>query len=135
MNIFTTIITNLPDILFIIFILSALALGIYQWIKKIKPSMKDMTEEERVAYITRLLTNLVPIALSLVTRAEIEWGGKTGPIKRSQVIAQLYSYIPDEYKKYITEDNLDAIIEKALVQAENIWESNVKVKSRIEKGV
>ena len=31
---------------------------------------------------------------------------------------------PDEYKKYITEDNLDSIINKALEEAERLWANN-----------
>ena len=34
--------------------------------------------------------------------------------------------IPDEYKKYITEDNLDSIINKALEEAES-WANNPRV--------
>ena len=80
-----------------------------------------------MAYITRLLTNLVPIALVLVTDAEIQFGGGTGPLKRSYVIDELYKRIPDEYKKYITEDNLDSIINKALEEAERLWVNNPRV--------
>ena len=34
---------------------------------------------------------------------------------------------PDEYKKYITEDNLDAIINRALEEAEKLWASNPRI--------
>ena len=82
---------------------------------------------EKMAYITRLLTNLVPIALVLVTEAEIQvwWWNRT--FKRSYVIDELYKRIPDEYKKYITEDNLDSIINKALEEAERLWANNPRV--------
>ena len=83
---------------------------------------------ERIAYITRILTNLAPIALVLVTNAEIQFGGGTGQLKRSYVIDELYKRIPDEYKKYITEENLDAIVTKALEEAEKLWSVNNKVK-------
>ena len=62
-----------------------------------------MSFQERLAYITRF-TNLAPIALVLVTDAEIEFGNGTGPLKRSYVMDELYKRIPDEYKKYITEE-------------------------------
>ena len=54
----------------------------------------------------------------LVTDAEIQFGGKTGQLKRSYVIDELYKRIPDEYKKFITEENLDSIINKVLPEAE-----------------
>lgn len=134
MNIINFIIRNWQDIIVVIIFVVGFATAITQWLKKIVPIFKNMTDAEKVAYVTRLLTNLVPIALVLVTDAEITWGGKTGPIKRSQVIGQLYSYIPDEYKKYVTEENLDTIIEKALEQAEQIWENNPNIRKLIKTG-
>ena len=116
------------DILVIILLIVSLIAGVNQWVKKNGPILKQMSVQERVAYITRLLTNLAPIALVLVTDAEIEFGGGTGPLKRSYVIDELYKRIPDEYKKYITEENLDAVIKIALEQAEKLWEENEKVK-------
>lgn len=116
------------DILVVILLIVSVIAGVNQWVKKNGPILKQMSVQERVAYITRLLTNLAPIALVLVTDAEIEFGGGTGPLKRSYVIDELYKRIPDEYKKYITEENLDAVIKVALEQAEKLWEENEKVK-------
>ena len=116
------------DILVVILLIVSVIAGVNQWVKKNGPILKQMSVQERVAYITRLLTNLAPIALVLVTDAEIEFGGGTGPLKRSYVIDELYKRIPDEYKKYITEENLDAVIKIALEQAEKLWEENEKVK-------
>lgn len=116
------------DILVVILLIVSIIAGVNQWVKKNGPILKQMSVQERVAYITRLLTNLAPIALVLVTDAEIEFGGGTGPLKRSYVIDELYKRIPDEYKKYITEENLDAVIKIALEQAEKLWEENEKVK-------
>ena len=117
------------DILVIILLIVSAVVGVGQWVKKNGPILKQMSVQERIAYITRLLTNLAPIALVLVTDAEIEFGGGTGPLKRSYVIDELYKRIPDEYKKYITEDNLDAVLKTALEQAEKLWEENSSVKS------
>lgn len=116
------------DILVVILLIMSGIAGINQWIKKNGPIFKQMSLHERIAYITRLLTNLAPIALVLVTDAEIQFGGGTGQLKRSYVIDELYKRIPDDYKKYITEDNLDAIINKALEEAEKLWSGNPKVK-------
>lgn len=115
------------DILVIILLIMSGIAGINQWVKRNGPILKGMSVQERVAYIKRLLTNLAPIALVLVTDAEIEFGGGTGQLKRSYVIDELYRRIPDEYKKYITEDNLDTIINKALDEAEKLWNDNPKV--------
>ena len=122
------------DILVVILLLVSVVTGLNKWVKKNGPLFKEMSAAEKIAYITRLLQNLVPIALVLVTDAEIAFGGGTGQLKRSYVIDELYKRIPDEYKKYITEDNLDSIINKALEEAEKIWSTNTKVKELVYGG-
>lgn len=115
------------DILVVILLFVSVMTGLTKWTAKYGPIFEKMSLGEKMAYITRLLTNLVPIALVLVTEAEIQFGGGTGPLKRSYVIDELYKRIPDEYKKYITEDNLDSIINKALEEAEKLWANNPRV--------
>lgn len=119
------------DILVVFLLIVSGIAGANQWIKRNGPIFKEMSVQERIAYITRLLTNLTPIALVLVTDAEIEFGPGTGKLKRSYVIDELYKRIPDDYKKYITEDNLDAIINKALDEAERLWGENVNIKNMV----
>ena len=123
------------DILVVTLLGVSVVTGLNKWVKKNGPIFKEMSAAEKIAYITRLLQNLVPIALVLVTDAEIAFGGGTGQLKRSYVIDELYKRIPDEYKKYITEDNLDSIINKALEEAEKIWSTNTKVKELVYGGV
>ena len=123
------------DILVVTLLGVSVVTGLNKWVKKNGPIFKEMSAAEKIAYITRLLQNLVPIALVLVTDAEIAYGGGTGQLKRSYVIDELYKRIPDEYKKYITEDNLDSIINKALEEAEKIWSTNTKVKELVYGGV
>ncbi|MDX9917311.1 MAG: hypothetical protein RBT15_04770 [Gudongella sp.] len=123
---------NWHDILAVILLVVSIIVVLEKWIQKNGPLFKKMSLAEKFAYITRLLQNLVPIALVLVTDAEIEFGGGTGPLKRSYVIAELYKLIPDEYKKYITEENLDQIINKALEEAERLWAENPKIKAMME---
>lgn len=115
------------DILVVVLLIASIITGISKWTAKHGPILEKMSLGEKMAYITRLLTNLVPIALVLVTEAEIQFGGGTGTLKRSYVIDELYKRIPDEYKKYITEDNLDSIINKALEEAERLWANNPRV--------
>ena len=131
MNILLFLAHNWHDILVVILLTVSIITGVNQWILKNGPILKKMSVAERIAYITRILKNLAPIALVLVTDAEIEFGGGTGQLKRSYVIAELYKLIPDEYKKYITEENLDAIINKALDEAEKLWADNPHVKTLV----
>lgn len=128
MDVLSFIAKHWHDILVVILLVASIITGLNQWVKKNGPIIKEMTLQERIAYITRLLTNLAPIALVLVTDAEIDFGGGTGALKRSQVIDQLYMRIPDDYKKYITVDNLDMIIDKALEEAEKLWTTNPDIK-------
>lgn len=125
MDILKKVLENWDNILTII-VLGLLAMNT---IRNTSKRLEEMSPEERKAYIKRLLENLIPIALVLVTDAEIDMGGGTGKLKRSRVIDELYKRIPDEYKKYVTEDNLDAIINRALVEAERLWKDNRKVQS------
>jgi hypothetical protein len=132
MNIVLFLMNNWQDVFVVILLILSVVTGIHKWIAKNGPLFQKMTALEKIAYVTRLLQNLVPIALVLVTNAEIEFGGGTGKLKRSYVIDELYKRIPDEYKKYITEDNLDTIINEALEDAEKLWENNSKVKSIVK---
>ena len=131
MNILLFLAHNWHDILVVILLAVSIITGVNQWVLKNGPILKKMSVAERIAYITRILKNLAPIALVLVTDAEIEFGGGTGQLKRSYVIAELYKLIPDEYKKYITEENLDTIINKALDEAEKLWADNPHVKTLV----
>ena len=106
MNVLLFLAEYWQDILVVILINAVVAssiTGLNKWTKKNGPILAQMTVQEKIAYTTRLLTNLAPIALALVTKAEIDYGGGTGVLKRSYVIDELYKRIPDEYKKYITE--------------------------------
>lgn len=84
----------------------------------------SLSNEEKIALTRRLLTNLTPIALYLVTEAEVKFGEETGQLKRAYVIDQLYARMPEIFKPYITEANLDIILEMALSSAKVMWEEN-----------
>ena len=134
MNVLLFLAEYWQDILVVILIVASSITGLNQWAKKNGPLLAQMSVQEKRAYTTMLLTNRAPIALVLVTKAEIDYGGGTGVLKRSYVIDELYKRIPDEYKKYITEDNLDSIINAALIQAEKIWNENPNVKKIVQQG-
>lgn len=104
------------------FLLIATALlGVYFVAKRLRNQWLLMTDEEREASTERILRNLVPIAIGFVTDAEKEFGAGTGAIKKSVVIGKLYALIPDEYKRFVTEDNLAAIVRVALTDAQILW--------------
>lgn len=132
MHILRFIADNWNDILVAILLIAACYTGIRQWIKVKGPLFMSMSGPEKIAYITRLLTNLIPSAWTLITDAEVKFGGGTGVLKRAYVIDELYKRIPDEYKKYITEDNLDSIINKVLPEVKKLWAENTAVKSLME---
>jgi len=117
-----------------IIIVLLVAVGVGLFIFKNWQKFTSMSTEEKIAYIKRLLTNLSPIALKLVTDAEVLFGSGTGKLKRSLVLDALYTRIPDEYKKYVTEENLDAILEAALAEAKLLWEQNENVKKLMTGG-
>ncbi len=132
MNVFKFVVANWTDILVLLVLIVSAIIGIKQWIKVKGPIFNKMSSTEKIAYVTRLITNLVPIAMALVTDAEITYGGGTGVLKRSTVIEKLYTLIPDEYKMYVTEDNLDAVINKVLPEAKKLWEENAQIKAFVE---
>ena len=115
--------TYWDDILVVLILLVSFGLAVKKW----WPNWQTMSSAEKAAYVSRLLQNLIPIALGLVTE-----GGGTGKIKRAYVIDELYSRIPDEFKPYITEQNLDAILIKALDEAKVLWEENTQIKALIK---
>jgi len=133
MNILKFIFANWDEFLAGMVLIAAAITGIKRWVKIKGPVFNAMSSEEKISYIKRLLTNLVPIALVLVTDAEITFGGGTGTLKRSYVIDELYKRIPDEYKKYITEDNLDSIINTVLPEAEKLWTENPQIKQLMKE--
>lgn len=135
MNVFKFVVSNWTDILVFLVLIASAIVGIRQWIKVKGPIFQKMSPAEKIAYVTRLITNLVPIAMVLVTDAEIDYGNGTGVLKRSRVIEQLYTLIPDEYKPYVTEENLDAVINKVLPEAKKLWEENEQIKAIVQSGV
>lgn len=120
--------TYWDDILVVLILLVSFGFAVKKW----WPNWQTMSSAEKAAYVSRLLQNLIPIALGLVTEAETQYGGGTGKIKRAYVIDELYSRIPDEFKPYITEQNLDAILIKALDEAKVLWEENTQIKALIK---
>lgn len=53
------------------------------------------------------------LVLSLVVNAEKEYGAKTGPIKKSDVTAKIYSMLPTASKLLISSGTVSDLIEEA----------------------
>lgn len=76
---------------------------------------------EKMAETKRVLETLAVIAVHYINKAEIRFGDKTGKLKRAWVMEQLYAMVPDSIKPFVTDENLRAIVEFALTEAEKMW--------------
>lgn len=111
--------------------------AIYLKAKKTWEDWQKMTEDEKQKELERQIEIakkiLAELILSLVSRAEIEWkdeGAKLGPIKRAQVIEEVFEQLP--VLAYVTDQEellayIDELIDKALVI--------VREKIRTESGI
>lgn len=111
--------------------------AIYLKAKKTWEDWQKMTEEEKQKELEKQIEAakkiLAELILSLVSRAEIEWkdeGSKLGPIKRAQVIEEVFEQLP--VLTYVTDQEellayIDELIDKALVI--------VREKIRTESGI
>lgn len=73
------------------------------------------------------------ILFYLVTKAEAEFGGGTGQIKYSAVVTWIYERIPSIVKFFLTEKELDRLIEAAVEEMKKYLENNEKAKKVIMK--
>ncbi len=72
---------------------------------------------------------------ALVTDAEKSFGGGTGKLKRSAVIAWIYEKLPSWLRPILTKNLLGGIIDKAVELAKPIWNTNEDIKAYIASGV
>ncbi len=63
---------------------------------------------------------------SLVTEAEKIYGGKTGQIKLMYVVRKIHSKMPVILKMFLSEKQLEKIIENVLRKAKKSWSENIK---------
>lgn len=64
------------------------------------------------------------IIFSLVTEAEKKFGGGTGAAKLAAVIEWVYPKIPAVIRLFISEAQLEKLIERVLADAKERWEKN-----------
>lgn len=117
----------------IILNLVAIAKGVAAIVKSIQDA-KSATEEEKQAAKDAIIKNLQQVIFGWVTDAEKDLGGGTGKLKASKVAAMIYQYIPDELKPLFTPQEIQDMIDTALVAAKEYWEKNGKAKEYIESG-
>lgn len=67
------------------------------------------------------------ILFGLVTWAEREYGGRTGALKLAAVIEKAYPHIPAIVRIFITEKQVEQMVDKALEAAKLKWEKNPKL--------
>ena len=68
---------------------------------------------------------------SLVTEAEKQYGGGTGELKLSSVVAQIYEKLPS-LSRFIPVKTLEKWVNEGLEDAKKKWEANTKVATYIE---
>lgn len=105
MRIIEFIILNWSDILFV---LSVLIIVIY-------------------SSFTNNLDYLRAELFSLVTEAEKIYGGKTGKIKLMYVVKKIHSKMPVILKTFLSEKQLEKIIEKVLEKSKKIWSEKSEI--------
>lgn len=64
---------------------------------------------------------------SLVTEAEKIYGGKTGQAKLMYVVKKISSKMPAVLKIFLSEKQLEKIIETVLEKAKNLWSESGKI--------
>jgi hypothetical protein len=66
-------------------------------------------------------------ALSLVIGAEIEYGGGTGVLKKSDVTAKIYAMLPTISKLLISSSTISELIEEAKEKMDSLIEANTDI--------
>lgn len=137
MEAITRLLTWIRDNWTAIVAIIGLLYAIYLKAKKTWEDWQKMTEEEKQKELEKQIEAakkiLAELILSLVSRAEIEWkdeGSKLGPIKRAQVIEEVFEQLP--VLAYVADQEellayIDELIDKALVI--------VREKIRTESGI
>ena len=127
-----TIYENLPIILTIIAVIIGIGIRVRNFLR-LSADQKKALMKEQADKIVELIQQQM---LSLVTKAEKEWGGGTGKVKKSWVweqLAQQYSTL----MKYIESGLIDkAVIEKliedAVAELDHLRQTNANVAAAVE---
>lgn len=74
------------------------------------------------------------ILFRLVTRAEQEYGGGTGELKKAAVIEWIYEKLPAVVRFIVTRKELDRLIDEVLEYAKSKWATNPRLQEIINSG-
>ena len=78
------------------------------------------------AYSQNELDYLKADIFSLVTDEEEIYGKKSGQLKLNFVVKKIYAKMPLVLRTFLTEKNLEKIIEKILAKAKESWSEQIK---------
>lgn len=112
MNVITFIVENWDFILLIAIAVAAVVFAVFKGNKSVVMSM----------------------LVALVTEAEKQYGGGTGPLKLASVIDIIYPKLPAVVKMFITDKMLIKWIDDALKIAKKKWEENASIAGYIKSG-
>lgn len=117
---------NVPMILTIIVILVGIGIKVKNFLKQSKEEQKKQLQEQADKVVELVNESL----LSIVSKAEKEWGGGTGTIKKSWAWEQLQAQ-QQKLTEYIAEglidrDMIDDLIEMAVEELNEIMEKKQK---------
>ena len=71
------------------------------------------------------------ILFALVTKAEQEFGGGTGELKKAAVVEWLYDKLPAILRLFIGQKEIDNLIDEALAYAKTKWANNPRLMEHI----
>ena len=123
---------NLPMILTIIAIVAGIGIKVRNFLKQSKEDQKKQLQEQADKVVELVKESL----LSIVSKAEKEWGSGTGTIKKSWVWEQLQAQ-QQKLTEYISEglidkDMVDDLIEAAVEELNAILKRNQKAAEAVK---
>lgn len=121
-----TIYDNLPTILTIIVIAAGIGIKVRNFLKQSKEDQKKQLQEQADKVVELVKKSL----LSIVSKAEKEWGSGTGTIKKSWVWEQIQAQ-QQKLTEYISaglisKDMIDDLIETAVDELNELKKKNQK---------
>lgn len=122
-----TIYDNMPMILTIIAIVAGIGIKVRNFLKQSKEDQKKQLQEQADKVVELVEKSL----LSIVSKAEKEWGSGTGTIKKSWVWEQIQAQ-QQKLTEYISaglisKDMIDDLIETAVDELNELKKKNQKV--------
>lgn len=123
---------NLPMILTIIAVIIGIGIRVKRFLRMSAEQKKALLKEQADKIVELIRQQM----LSLVTKAEKEWGGGTGKVKKSWVweqLAQQYSMLMKYIESgLIDRAVIDKLIEDAVAELEHLRETNANVAAAVE---